>query len=213
MFAGNKAGAGCLWEHPVTLSLLFCRFLCTRGPGSIELAEHEVRRSQYAPEMKVNAIEASIYGAYDDKRTLLNAQWTCLIDTRPNFGPSTNHHKNRIMQFVKSILIVFITIACFGTATAQQADKMEAKAKEKVTQFEQQILKGDASQGLTDEQRTAAVAVFTQMFTDVRAAKKEGGEADAIKERQKAIRKAAMKKVNMEIFTKEQRLARRAGKE
>lgn len=116
------------------------------------------------------------------------------------------------MQYLKQLLFVLITLFSLGAVYGQQPTKLEAKAAEKVAQFDQEIQAGDAEQSLSDDQKKAMSDILVMMYRDVRKVKKAGGEADAIKAEQKVVRKAAFKRINAEVLTKEQRQARRAGK-
>ena len=117
------------------------------------------------------------------------------------------------MQFSKYLFLFLLTVGSLTTASAQKAAKFEKKAEDKTEQLNKQIMTGDKDLVLTDEQKGAITAEFTQMFADIRQAKKGNGTAQEIKAAQKDIRKATMNKVVQELLTKEQRQARRVGKE
>ncbi len=84
---------------------------------------------------------------------------------------------------------------------------------EKTEKLNQAIIAGDAEEALTAAQAKEITALYVQMTKDVRAVKKAGGAADAIKAEQKTIRKAVSQKINKEILTKDQRAAKRKEKE
>lgn len=117
------------------------------------------------------------------------------------------------MPYIKSILLLLLTVCCLGTGFGQKSGKVEKMAMEKTEKLNQSIIAGDAEAALTTAQAKEITATYVQMTKDVRAVKKSGGEAAEIKEAQKAIRKAANQKINKEILTKEQRAAKRNGKE
>lgn len=118
------------------------------------------------------------------------------------------------MQYLKNTLfILFITLCTAGTAFGQKADKMQQKAMEKVEELNQQIVAGDADAALTTEQTEEIAAVYAEMMRDIKAVKKAGGTAEEQKSQKKAIRKAANQRVNKEILTKAQRIAKKEGKE
>lgn len=117
------------------------------------------------------------------------------------------------MPYLKSTLLLLLTVCCLGTGFSQKGAKIEKMAVEKTEKLNQAIIAGDADQALTAEQTTEITALYVQMTKDVRAVKKAGGEADTIKADQKAIRKAAAQRINKEILTKDQRAAKRKGKE
>lgn len=116
----------------------------------------------------------------------------------------------------KSFFLLLISICCVGTAFGQKAnkaEKMDAQAMEKVEKLNQQIIAGDASAALTAEQVETVKAAYVEMAKQIHAVKKEGGTKEEQKEQMKAIRKAANKTINKEVLTKEQRKAKKAGKE
>lgn len=117
------------------------------------------------------------------------------------------------MPYLKSTLLLLLTICCLATGFGQKGNKIEEMAMEKTEKLNQAIVAGDADEALTANQTKEITAFYVQMIKDVRAVKKAGGEADAIKAEQKAIRKAVSQKVNKETLTKDQRAAKRKGKE
>jgi hypothetical protein len=117
------------------------------------------------------------------------------------------------MSYLKTILVLLLTVSCLATGFRQNSNKVEKMAMEKTEKINQAIIAGDAEVALTADQTKEITAIYVQMTKDVRAVKKAGGEADAIKADQKAIRKAAAQRINKEILTKDQRAAKRKGKE
>jgi hypothetical protein len=122
------------------------------------------------------------------------------------------------MHFAKqSVFLLLLTLCCFGTAFGQKANKMtkkiEAQAMEKVEKLNNQIIAGDASAALTAEQVEAAKEVYMGMMKQLRAANKEEGTKEEKDAKKKAIRKVANQSVSKELLTKEQRKAKKLGKD
>ena len=117
------------------------------------------------------------------------------------------------MRYIKnSLLVLLVTLCCFGSAFGQKADKMAKKAADRVEKLNQQITAGDEDAALTAEQTATITGIFTDMEKEIKALKKAGGDKADRKESMKAIRKAANKQVNKEVLTKEQRRAKKAAK-
>lgn len=117
------------------------------------------------------------------------------------------------MKVLKLILSAALLLFVTNLAVAQKGVSLEQRAVNKVEEFNAQILAGDDTQALTAEQRTEMEAIFFQMFTDVREIRRGEGTDEEKDEAMKATRKQAFGTINREILTKEQRQAKRAGKE
>lgn len=116
----------------------------------------------------------------------------------------------KALKFILSIsLLFFIT----SLATAQKGVSLEQRAADKVEEFNAQILAGDDTQALSAEQRSEMEAIFLQMFTEVREIRRGEGTEEEKNEGMKAARKSAFQQIHRDILTKEQRLAKRAGKD
>ena len=102
--------------------------------------------------------------------------------------------------------ILFLGLAMTGFA---QSDKMKEKATEKVEELNAQILAGDKSQGLTEAQKEQVYNIHIERLKELRKARKEGAD----KERNKEINKEYFQKINKEVLTKEQKKAKKEGKD
>jgi len=110
---------------------------------------------------------------------------------------------------MKKILLVLILISGFTFSSFGQSEKLKEKATELVEKLNTQITAGDKSQGLSDEQREQVAAIHIERIKESRKAKKDGASEEDIK----AINKKYYKKVYDEVLTKEQKQARKKGKE
>ncbi|MFG6686074.1 hypothetical protein ACGK9U_05790 [Mariniflexile sp. HNIBRBA6329] len=104
---------------------------------------------------------------------------------------------------VASILFVGLSISGFA-----QSDKMKESVKEKVEQLNSELVAGDKSQGLTEEQKTQIYNIHLERLKELKDAKKNGADKDA----NKVINKKYFQKIYKEVLTKEQVKARREGK-
>jgi len=100
---------------------------------------------------------------------------------------------------------------CFTVSATvfAQSDKLKAKATEKVEQLNTEILEGDKTQALSEEQKAQIFQVHVERIMAARKARKAGAEKEELKE----INKKYYQKIFKEILTKEQIKARKAGKE
>ncbi|TXG36064.1 hypothetical protein [Seonamhaeicola maritimus] len=108
----------------------------------------------------------------------------------------------------KTILAItlFVGVSISGFA---QTDKMKETANEKVEALNTEIIAGDISQALSDEQKTQIYTIHIERLIELRQAKKDGAD----KEANKVINKKYFKKIFQEVLTKEQMKARKAAKE
>ena len=108
----------------------------------------------------------------------------------------------------KTVIICFLFLG-LGLTGFAQSEKIKEKATEKVEQLNAEIIAGDKSEALTDEQKTQIYDLHIERLKALRKVKKEGGE----KEDRQVVNKKYNQKINKEILTKAQRKARKAGKE
>ncbi|MAZ28680.1 MAG: hypothetical protein CL868_16585 [Cytophagaceae bacterium] len=108
----------------------------------------------------------------------------------------------------KHMITLVMAIMTVGSIFAQ-SDKMKEEAQKKVDELNEQIVSGDPTLALTEEQQGKLYDLYITMFKDIKTEKKDGGGKEDIKE----ARKAVNKKIFGEILTKEQRKARKKGKE
>tara|TARA_R110002072_G_scaffold213959_1_gene371120 strand:- start:403 stop:747 length:345 start_codon:yes stop_codon:yes gene_type:complete len=101
--------------------------------------------------------------------------------------------------------IFFLGLAITGFA---QSDKLKEKANEKVEELNSEIVAGDKSQALTDEQKTQIYNIHIERLKELKQAKKDGAD----KETNKAVNKKHFQKIYKEVLTKEQMKARKKGK-
>ncbi|WP_452224008.1 hypothetical protein [Lacinutrix chionoecetis] len=111
---------------------------------------------------------------------------------------------------MKKILFTCVLFLGLGLTTGfSQSDKIKGKATEKVEQINAEIIAGDKSQALTEEQKEQIYNVHVERLQALKKVKK----ADGDKEDQKEVNKKFNKKIYKEILTKDQKKARKAGKE
>lgn len=115
------------------------------------------------------------------------------------------------MKKIKFILTIFSLFLFIGVNNAQSA-KMVEKAKEKVEALDAQIQSADANAALSAEQKEQITQLYAERTQRIRKVKKGDGTEEEKKTEMQAIRKEVNKKVNKEILTKPQRLAKKAGK-
>ena len=101
------------------------------------------------------------------------------------------------------ILFLGITSVSFG-----QSEKLEKKAKALTEKLNSEIIAGDESQALSDEQRSTIEKIQLDRITSLKKLGK-----DASKEDKKALNKKHFQKIYKEVLTKDQLKARRKGKE
>lgn len=110
---------------------------------------------------------------------------------------------------MKKIIIASILFIGFSINGFAQSDKMKESAKEKVEELNSEILSGDKSQGLSEEQKTQIYSIHLERLKELKQAKKEGADNDTNKE----INKKYFQKIFKEVLTKEQMKARKESKE
>lgn len=106
--------------------------------------------------------------------------------------------------------ITFTLMLCFTVSATvfAQSDKLKAKATEKVEQLNTEILEGDKTQALSEEQKAQIFQIHVERIMVARKAEKSG----VSDEDKKAIQKKYFKKIYNDVLTKEQKKARNAGK-
>ena len=106
--------------------------------------------------------------------------------------------------------IIFTLMLCFTVSATvfAQSDKLKAKATEKVEQLNTEIVEGDKTQALSEEQKAQIFEVHVERIKAVRKARKAGAEKEELKE----INKKYYQKIFTDILTKEQRKTRKSGK-
>jgi len=110
---------------------------------------------------------------------------------------------------MKKILLTCLLFVGLGMTGFAQSDKMKEKAAEKVEELNAQIMAGDTSQALTEDQKKQILIIQIEKLKELRKIKK----ADGDKEDRKEVNKKYSQKINKEILTKAQRKAKKAGKD
>ena len=110
---------------------------------------------------------------------------------------------------MKRIVLTSLLLVIFTATGFAQSDKLKEKANEKVEELNSQIIAGDESLGLTDEQREQIFNIHIERIKEYRKLKKDGASEDDVKELQKKY----FQKIYNEVLTKEQKKARKKGKE
>lgn len=110
---------------------------------------------------------------------------------------------------MKKILFTCILFLGLGLTTGfAQSDKMKEKATERIEKLNAEITAGDASQALTEEQKTKLMALEIEKLKEIRKNKKDGGDNES----RKAINKKYAKQIYQDVLTKEQKKARKTEK-
>ena len=110
---------------------------------------------------------------------------------------------------MKKIIFTCLLLIVFTATGFSQSDKLKGKATELVEKLNTQITAGDKSQALSDEQKEQVSTIHIERIKESRKAKKEGASEEEIK----AINKKHYKRIYTEVLTKEQKQARKKGKE
>ena len=110
---------------------------------------------------------------------------------------------------MKKLFFICLLVGGFATSGFAQADKIKEKATEKVEELNSQIIAGDESLALSDEQREQVANIHIERIEEFRKAKKEGATDEDIK----VIQKKYFQKIYNKVLTKEQKKARKIGKE
>lgn len=104
---------------------------------------------------------------------------------------------------ITSILLVGLVVT--GVA---QSDKLKQKAIEKVEELNTEIIAGDASQALNEEQREQIITIHIDRIKAYRKARKAGASEEELK----TIQKEYFQKIFKDILKPEQKKARNRGK-
>ena len=108
----------------------------------------------------------------------------------------------------KLALSLFLMIALSLSGFAQNS-KMKEKAMEKVEELNEQIVAGDQNLALTKDQREKVYQLELSRLTEVQKARKASEDKEKIKE----INQKYFKEIFNDVLTKEQKKARKAGKD
>lgn len=112
------------------------------------------------------------------------------------------------MKKIIFLSIFFLGLSLTGFSQSKKAlQKIDKKAIELVEKLNSEIIKGDATLALSDEQKTKATKIQTERLLALRKLGKE-----ASKEDKKKLNKEYFTKIYKEILTKKQMKARKKGK-
>ncbi|MFD1062254.1 hypothetical protein ACFQ1Q_03270 [Winogradskyella litorisediminis] len=100
-------------------------------------------------------------------------------------------------------LILGVTMTGFA-----QSDKIKEKATEKVEELNKEIVAGDESLALSEEQKKQVYDIHVKRIMEYRKVRKAG----ASKEEQQAVQKKYFSQIFKDVLTKEQMKARKEGK-
>ncbi len=111
---------------------------------------------------------------------------------------------------MKKVLFICAVFLALGlTTVSAQSQKMKEKATEKVEELNNQIIAGDKSLALSDEQKKEILEVHIERLKTVKQYKKAGSDKAELKE----INKKYYKKIYNSILTKAQKKAKKEGKD
>lgn len=110
---------------------------------------------------------------------------------------------------MKKIIVTCILFLGLGLTGFAQSEKVKEKATQKVEELNKEIMAEDPSLALSEEQKSQVYEIHVKRIMATRKANK----SEASEEDKKAIQKSYFKKIYSEVLTKEQRKARKAGKE
>lgn len=110
---------------------------------------------------------------------------------------------------MKKIIITLIVLIGFAFTGFSQSDKMKEKANAKVEKINTSIIAGDATLGLSEEQKTKIYELQIADLKEMKAIKKSEKDKEKRKELTKALRKKTGKEISNTILTKEQKKARK----
>ncbi|MFH4967716.1 hypothetical protein V8G61_05870 [Gaetbulibacter sp. M240] len=109
---------------------------------------------------------------------------------------------------MKRIITSILLILGLSLSLSAQS-KMENKAAERAEKFNTEIVAGDKSQALTDDQIAQITELEMNRLKEVRGLRKSNADKEAIK----AVNKKYFKQMYSEVLTKEQKKARSKGKD
>lgn len=114
---------------------------------------------------------------------------------------------------MKKIIFTLILLIGFVFTGFSQSEKMKEKATAKVEKINASIVAGDASLGLSDEQKAKIYEMQIANLKEMKVLKKTEADKEKRKVLVKALRKKTGKEISNTILTKEQKQARKKGKQ
>lgn len=109
---------------------------------------------------------------------------------------------------MKRIITTILLIIGLSLSASAQS-KMKEKASERAEKLNTEIVAGDTSQALTDDQIMQITELEMKRLKEVRDLRKSNADKEAIK----AVNKKYFKQMYSEVLTDKQKKARREGKD
>jgi len=114
---------------------------------------------------------------------------------------------------MKKIIFTALLLIGFAFTGFSQSEKMKEKANTKVEKINASIISGDKTLGLSEEQKTKIYDLQIADLKEMKILKKTEIDKEKRKVLVKALRKKTGKEISKTILTKEQKQARKKGKE
>lgn len=113
------------------------------------------------------------------------------------------------MKKISFLLVLFVGLSTTGFSQSKKAmQKIEKKATELAEKLDAEIKAGDATLGLSEDQKAKVIKIHTERIVAIRKLGKEASKEDKQK-----VNKAHFQKVFKDVLTKEQVKARKKGKQ
>ena len=109
---------------------------------------------------------------------------------------------------MKKIIVASILFLGFTISSFSQSQKLQEKVNDIVKELNSEIIAGDKSQALSDEQKVQIYTIHIERLKELNKAKKNGAD----KSDKKEINKKYFQKIYKEVLTKDQLKARKKGK-
>ena len=110
---------------------------------------------------------------------------------------------------MKKLVLALTMVLGVYTIGSAQNDKIVEKAQEKAEEINAEIVAGDSTLALSADQMKRITEIHVKRITETRKLRKANADDDEIKEANKKY----FKEIVQDVLTKEQRLARKEGKE
>lgn len=115
---------------------------------------------------------------------------------------------------MKRIILSIILMIAFSISGFSQSEKAKDKAKEKVEELASWIEEGNPSVALSDTQKEKIFDLYVKMREEINDLKdKYPNKGSDFESERKEINKKYNHEINQEILSREQRRAKRKGKE
>ncbi|WP_228853000.1 hypothetical protein [Aegicerativicinus sediminis] len=110
---------------------------------------------------------------------------------------------------MKRIITTLIVLISLSFTAYSQNQKIKDAAKEKVEELNQEIIAGNKDLALSQDQKDKIYSLHIARIEEVRKARKNGSDKDELK----VINKKYFQQIYNDVLSKEQKKARRAGKD